>query len=196
MDNFKVNRKKEITKNFQKFIDKIEIGDDGTVFSPYNQYDIKGLKSTHYGLSKMLEFAFDLMNKEVIDNNKDYIEISFDDFYNYTENARRVLTDMNYVSGDRLADNDYGFIIYENPKNYSVVELNSILPISDEELQRSYIVIGIHATNDSFIAKKPLSSYISTYNNFTPREKEAFYGEEAKKALGILQNNIKVKKIK
>ena len=102
---------------------------------------------------------------------------------------------MKYIEGDRLIPNNYNLKIYENPKNYSVVELNSLLPITEEQLQRSYMVPKIHIVNDHFITEKEVLQNKNIEKTLTPREKEAFYGEQARKILGLLPN-IQKKKIK
>ena len=177
---------------FQEFIKKLEKNQDGIYFAPHDEFGIKAYKSTHFGLSILLTFAFDLLNSEI---EEEYLQISFNDFYNYVENAKNILTEMKYIEGDRLIPNDYNFTIYENPKNYSVVELNSLLPITEEQLQRSYMVPKIHIVNDHFITEKEVLQNKNIEKTLTPREKEAFYGEQARKILGLLPN-IQKKKIK
>ena len=109
--------------NLQELINKLEIGEDGIYLAPYDEYGDKAYKSTHFGLSSLLTFAFDLLNSEL---EEEYLQISFNDFYNYVENAKEILTDMKHIEGDRLIQNNYNLTIYQNPKNYSVIELNSI----------------------------------------------------------------------
>lgn len=177
---------------FQEFIKKLEKNQDGIYFAPYDEYGIKAYKSTHYGLSILLTFAFDLLNSEI---EEEYLQISFNDFYNYVENAKNILTDMKYIEGDKLIPNDYNLKIYENPKNYSVVEVNSLLPITEEQLQRSYMVPTIHIiNNDHFITEKEVIQCKNLEKKLTPREKEAFYGETARKTLGLLPNKQKKKR--
>lgn len=50
-------------QEFQKFLNRLEIGEDGTVFSPYEEYQDKAHKNTHFGLSRSLNFAIDLIRK-------------------------------------------------------------------------------------------------------------------------------------
>lgn len=182
-------------QNFQKFIDKLDIGIDGTYFAPFDTYTDKAFKQTHFGLSILLSFAFDLLTKEEKEHKEEFLQISFNDFYDYVENAKNILTNMQYIEGDRLVANKYEIKVYENPKNYSVVELDSLLPITEEQLQRSYIVPGIHITEDGFISQRALRNYKKVEKKLTPREAEAFYGDNAKKILGILPKNQKTKQI-
>ena len=167
----------------QEFINKLEQGIDGTIFAPYDKYGDKAYKSTHFGLSILLTFAFDLLNNET---EQKYLEISFNDFYNYVENAKTILTDMRYIEGDRLIPNDYNLKIYENPKNYSVVDLKQILPITPKQLKVNYLVPDIFTSENGFFTYKEQKKYKLNRDKLTPREYEAFYGETAQKCLGIL----------
>ena len=177
--------------NLQELINKLEIGEDGIYLAPYDEYGDKAYKSTHFGLSSLLTFAFNLLNSEL---EEEYLQISFNDFYNYVENAKEILTDMKYIEGDRLIQNNYNLTIYQNPKNYSVIELNSILPITEEQLQRSYMVPKIHVINDHFITEQEAIQCINPEKILTPREKEAFYGKKARQCLGLLPNKQKKKR--
>lgn len=182
----------EDEKAYQRFLNRLEVGNDETVFSPYDEYQDNVHSRRYYGLSRMLKIAFGVVHE----NRKqdDYLEISFEQFFNYIENAYEVLTDMNYVSGDRLYQNEYDLELYENPKNYSVVDFKQLLTLTDQELITSFDVYGIIISNNYFIAINDEGLYEEKYVNLTPREREAFYGNKAMKALGILSRKERIRK--
>ena len=187
-----VIKKIEDGKKYQKFLNQLEVGNDETIFSPYNEYQDNVHSRKYYGLSRMLKNAFWLvqMNRK----QDDYLEISFVQFLDYIENAYKVLTDMNYVSGDRLYKNEYDLEIYENPKNYSVVDFNQLLTLTDQELITSFVVYGVIVSKNYFIAINEKGLYEEQYVHLTPREREAFYGDKAMKALGILSKKERIRK--
>ena len=178
-------------EEYQQFLDKLEIGTDGTIFSPFDKYQDNAHNRSYYGLSCMLKNAF--WNIHENDNPNDYLELSFEAFLNYVNNAREILTDMNYFSGDRLYENNYCLEIYENPKNYSVVDFKTLFSLSDQEFISSFDMNGIIVSNHHFIGLNEEEIYKSDYANLTPREREAFYGEKAKKSLGIGLSKEKVR---
>ena len=60
----------------QNFLKQLEIGEDGTIFSPYKEYYDRFYQNTHFGLSRTLGYAFDLMNQmEKDDERFDDIQI-------------------------------------------------------------------------------------------------------------------------
>ena len=175
----------------KEFINKLEKGIDGTLFAPYDRYGDKAYKTTHFGLSKLLAFAFDLLKKTDTNNTAEYYYISFSQFYNYVENAKNILTDMQYLEGVRLVTNKYNIVVYENPKNYSVVDLNKILPITLKQLRESYLVPDIYTSETGFLVYKDSKKEKSIEEKLTPREYKAFYGIEAKKSLDLAPTHIK-----
>lgn len=181
----------ESDSQFQKYLNTLDIGMDGTVFAPTNDHKDNAFKNTHFGLGKILNFAFDLL-KEESGKEIGYYQISFEHLLAYIENAKEILNRMEYVSGDRLIENEWDLELYENPKNYSVVNLNLVLPITTEELHISYNTRGIYIEGNSFITYHS-NEEAKQHKNLTPREKEAFYGLGAKKALNIEPRKVKIK---
>lgn len=57
--------------------------------------------------------------------------ITYDQFKDYLDNARTILTDMNYHQGDRKFPNECNMAIYLNPKYYSVVDFEKLLSFTD-----------------------------------------------------------------
>ncbi len=187
----------EHEQKIQTFLSGLEVGEDGTVFSPITQQTDKSAQSTHFGLSKTLTFAIDCLRKG--DATKFYVGryfISFKQFQSYLENAKTILTDMNYVQGDRLFDNEYGYIIHENPKNYSVVDFEALLPLTDETFKTNYLLPYVSICNKNFFSIEKRILYLNSVlpqEDLTPREREAFYGKKAQQILGILPKAVKVK---
>ena len=181
----------EADNQLQKYLDTLEVGTDGTIFAPTDHHKDKAFKNTHFGLGQILSFAFDLLRKE---SNKDigYYQISFENLLTYIENAKEVLNKMEYITGDRLIENEWNLDLYENPKNYSIVNLSLILPITTEELHINYDAKGIYIDENCFIAYDT-GKRTNQLKTLTPREKEAFYGLGAKKALNIEPQKVKIK---
>ena len=182
-------------ENYQKFLNGLQLGMDGTVFDTYNKDKDNAFKSTHFNLSTILEYAFYLKNIARDECEVDsQLKITFQDLSQYIEHANQVLTDMNYFPGDRLVSNEYGLEIYENPMNYSIVNFNVIMPyLTEEILKMSYNVSFLKLGEQSFwMNSKELTSKMNL-ERFTPREYEAFFGNGAMKALGIVSKDKKVK---
>lgn len=182
----------------QKFLNDLEIGEDGTVFSFYDEYQDRAQKSTHFGLAKSLNFALDLIRQnkeeEIIELGDKFYILSFEQFQSYLDNAREILTDMNYVHGDRLFDNEYQYVIHENPKNYSVVDFRQLVSLTKSDLEQNYNIFHVWITLDlCFAIKKEKFDSLNVWENLTPREYEAFYGEKAKQILGLVSKKEKSK---
>lgn len=185
-------------QKFQEFLNQLEIGEDGTVFSPYDEYRDKAHQHSHFGLTRSFDFAIDLIRKnkreEVSELDDQFYILTFEEFQLYLDNARAVLTDMNYVDGDRLFDNQYDYVIHQNPKNYSVVDFGSLLPLTKKDLEQNYGIFNVWITLEGGIAfaieyEKFDSLFI--LENLTPREREAFYGDKAKQILGLMSKREK-----
>lgn len=188
----------EVLKNlkkkqeFQKFLSQLEIGEDGTVFSPYEEYPDKSQMNTHFGLARAFHFVVDLIRQYreedlVLLGDDEFYFLSFEEFKLYLDNAREILTDMNYVSGDRLFDNEYDYVIHENPRNYSVVDFQSLLPLTNSVLEQNYFLHHVYITLDGcFAIEREMFVSLIVWENLTPREREAFYGEKAKQILGLI----------
>ena len=181
---------------YRKFLQQLEIGRDGTVFAPYCCNKDKAFSNNHFGLSVILKYVFGYIQKEMDLDTTIGLRVSFDTLEDYVINACEILTDMNYMDGDRTVENDYGLEIYENPKNYSVVDFAAINAERDkftnEAFKLSYNVPGILIDDYGFVAVNDIN-LVNDYNKMTPREKEAFFGTKASKILGLSSNG-KVKK--
>lgn len=177
----------EQQQTYQNFLKTLEIGIDGTVFEQYKEPHTKSF-NMHFGLSSVLEYAFDLLQQES-KKELDYYQISFQNILDYIENAKLVLNEMRYIEGDQIAQNQFGLEIYKNPKKYSVVNFKELIPMTTKQLQAKYDAKGIFIQDNSFITMKPNP----VTSNLTPREKEAFYGKGAKQTLGITPHKVKEK---
>lgn len=180
----------EEKQSFDSFLNGLELGEDGALFNKYDDNKQKGLSSTHYGLSVILRNAFRIL----LDN--DIKSVSYDSILKYIANAEEKLHQMKYMEGDKSVSNKYGVVVYENPKNYSLVDFKQIIPtLTQKKLEMSYNLTGI-VVNESARKFESLDdiSFDDKFN-LSSREQEAFFGDDALLSLGI-KKNIKEKVFK
>lgn len=180
----------EEKQSFDSFLNGLELGEDGTLFNKYDDNKQKGLSSTHYGLSIILRNAFRIL----LDNDIKFV--SYDSILKYIANAEEKLHQMKYMEGDKSVSNKYGVVVYENPKNYSLVDFKQIIPtLTQRKLEMSYNLTGI-VVNESARKFESLDeiSFDDKFN-LSSREQEAFFGDDALLSLGI-KKNIKEKVFK
>ena len=173
----------EEKQSFDSFLNGLELGEDGTLFNKYDDNKQKGLSSTHYGLSVILRNAFRIL----LDN--DIKSVSYDYILKYIANAEEKLHQMKYMEGDKSVSNKYGVVVYENPKNYSLVDFKQIIPtLTQRKLEMSYNLTGI-VVNESARKFESLDdiSFDDKFN-LSSREQEAFFGEDALLSLGVKKN--------
>lgn len=180
----------EEKQSFASFLNGLELGEDGTLFNKYDDNKQKGLNSTHYGLSIILRNAFRIL----LDN--DIKSVSYDSILKYIANAEEKLHQMRYMEGDKKVTNRYGVAVYENPKNYSLVDFKQIIPtLTQRKLEMSYNLTGI-VVNESARKFESLDEIsFDDKSNLSSREQEAFFGEDALLSLDI-KKNIKEKVFK
>ena len=180
----------EEKQSFDSFLNGLELGEDGTLFNKYDDNKQNGLSSTHYGLSVILRNAFRIL----LDN--DIKSVSYDSILKYIANAEEKLHQMKYMEGDKSVSNKYGVVVYENPKNYSLVDFKQIIPtLTQRKLEMSYNLTGI-VVNESTRKFESLDEIsFDDKSNLSSREQEAFFGEDALLSLGI-KKNIKEKVFK
>lgn len=180
----------EEKQSFDSFLNGLELGEDGTLFNKYDDNKQNGLSSTHYGLSIILRNAFRIL----LDN--DIKSVSYDSILKYIANAEEKLHQMKYMEGDKSVSNKYGVVVYENPKNYSLVDFKQIIPtLTQRKLEMSYNLTGI-AVNESARKFESLDDKSIDHKfNLSSREQEAFFGDDALLSLGI-KKNIKEKVFK
>lgn len=95
--------------------------------------------------------------------------LTIEELNRYIDAVRKFLQDNTYYEDDKVIDEILSFKVYQNPKNYDIKNVRE-LPSIDLE-------------------------YLYEKDNLTEREKEAFFGTEAHKALGISKEQAKVKRI-
>ncbi len=173
----------EEKQSFGNFLTGLELGEDGTLFNKYDDNKQKGLSSTHYGLSVILRNAFKLLT------DSDIKSVSYDSILKYIANAEEKLHQMRYMEGDKKVTNRYGVAVYENPKNYSLVDFKQIIPtLTQRKLEMSYNLTEI-VVNESARKFESLDDIsFDDKSNLSSREQEAFFGEDALLSLGIKKN--------
>lgn len=95
--------------------------------------------------------------------------LTIEELNNYIDAVRKALQDNTHYEDDKVIDEILSFKVYQNPQNYDIKNVRE-LPSLDLE-------------------------YLYEIDNLTEREKEAFFGTEACKALGISKEQDKVKRI-
>ena len=94
---------------------------------------------------------------------------TIEELNNYIDAVRKSLQDNTHYEDDKVIDEILSFKVYQNPQNYDIKNVRE-LPSLDLE-------------------------YLYEKDNLTEREKEAFFGAEAYKTLGISKEQDKVKRI-
>ena len=94
---------------------------------------------------------------------------TIEELNNYIDAVRKSLQEKTHYEDDTAVDEILSFKVYQNPQNYDIKNVRE-LPSIDLE-------------------------YLYVKDNLTEREKEAFFGTEAHKALGISKEQAKVKRI-
>ena len=173
----------EEQQSFGNFLNDLELGEDGTLFGKYDDNKQKGLSSTHYGLSVILRNAFKLLTDNGINS------ISYDSILKYIANAEEKLHQMKYMEGDKKVTNRYGVAVYENPRNYSLVDFEQVIPtLTQKKLEMSYNLSGIVVNESARRFECIEGSTFDDKSNLSSREKKAFLGDDALLSLGIKKN--------
>lgn len=174
-------------QKYQLFLNRLEVGEDGTVFAKRRDIINKSCSNFHFGLSKTLRYALGFIQRFNYDeyyNYSGYFRLSYDDFQKYLDNAILILNDMNYYEGDRKVENDYGLEIYENPMNYSVVDFQNLIPFDYKQFMVSYHLNSIMPGSNCFVTLDRFCLSDEDLEKLNSREYEAFFGEEAQRILG------------
>ena len=168
----------------KKFLNELEIGEDGTFFNSSQKYFQKGLSSTYFGLSIILANAFSLLS--TCSSKK---LLSYEEVIAYTKNAQEKLQRMYYIEGDKKIANSFGLDVYENPKNYSVIDFEEICPfLTQKKLEDHYNIPGIVIRPELRFFEINKEYLMNENLNIPLRIREAFYGIDAQKILGINEN--------
>ena len=94
---------------------------------------------------------------------------TIEELNNYIDTVRKSLQEKTHYEDDTVVDEILSFKVYQNPQNYDIKNVRE-LPSLDLE-------------------------YLYETDNLTEREKEAFFGRNAHKALGIQKETDNVKRI-
>ena len=95
--------------------------------------------------------------------------LTIEELNNYIDAVRETLQNQIHYEDDKVVDEILTYKVYENPHNYDIKNISEIPSINLE--------------------------YLYKKDNLTEREKEAFFGTNAYKALGISKEQDKVKRI-
>ena len=95
--------------------------------------------------------------------------LTIEELNNYIDAVRETLQNQIHYEDDKVVDEILTYKVYENPCNYDIKNIREIPSINLE--------------------------YLYKKDNLTEREKEAFFGTNAYKALGISKEQDKVKRI-
>lgn len=187
----------ENEKEYQKFLDELVVGEDGTIFSKCCDIVDKSSSNLHFGLSKTLNYALGFIqryNYEEYYNYSGKFRISYEDFQKYLDNAIGILNDMRCYNDDRLVNNNYGLEIYENPMNYSIVDFRELTPMDDKKFRMNYNMSSIMAGVNCFVTLDKFAILDKDIEKLTDREFEAFFGEKAQQILGYSKPKVLRKK--
>ena len=115
--------------------------------------------------------------------------LSYEEIDAYTKNAQDKLQRMYYIEGDKKIVNSFGISVYENPRNYSVVNLKEIYPsLTQKRLEEHYNVPGIVVYPEFRIFEIQKNYLMDNNSVLSLRVQEAFYGADAQRILGISEN--------
>ncbi len=178
----------EDEKNRIQFLMSLEVGEDGSVFSPYERYRIPAFSRMHYGLTEVLRHAFALKLQSLEEEAKTFavgMDLTYQEVDAYIRNVNEKLRSYHYIEGDLEYENPYDYTIYQNPRNYSVV--NPQVLWTDGK-KYSYPIASYGIRDNWEQEHFHFAGFLDTLDvpsSLTPREHEAFYGKEARKILGI-----------
>lgn len=205
---------KELVKEKEAFLERVEVGNDGTLFISEGKVE--------YSLQEVLNHAFTLFYYhflyffgDVVDLTsekskerlqKSFIinaQLSFSKILCYTNNARKVLREMSHCADDKVVENDFDLPVFRSPKDNYVIDFKEFIYVQDnvedyrttfstEVLRETYgadniFVIDLNPGNAFGIKNIKLVDLES----LTDREKEAFYGRHAQEVLGWIPIDLK-----
>lgn len=187
-------------EEYQKFLNSLEVGIDGTIFAPTG-----GHRYATAFLVDFITYAFTLKfyAKQFVKSDWPYMEISFTSLLNYNINARKILKEKKKYPDEKIIENPYGLEVYQNPReNLECSETcllrNCIFAPGVYNFQKELEVEGminlvVDDKNKKIIIHDNEEADIAHYSNFEPidisklnmRDQNAFFGEEAQKILGV-----------
>lgn len=187
----------------QVFLNSLTLGEDGTIFGPKgdNRYVL-------YMIDEFIKYAFSLKYYTMNPEETHSMQISFRNLVEYKKAVTKTLQEMKKYPDEKPKENIYGLEVYSNPKELvalrdSATLLNcifapSIHSLKDELklcLMDEVVVLNVEDNQEKgfLIISDFLHSNEREFSEFEPvdiitlsmREKNAFFGEEAQKALGV-----------
>jgi len=196
-------------ENYEKFLNGLEIGEDGTIFAPRRNYNY-----TTFDLSEFIRYAFTLKyyGKENEENQVPSMQVSFKNLREYRLSAIKTLREMKKYPDEREVENLYGLEVYPNPKeNFECAEttllLNCIMApniysLQEELEQRGERKIEVDDKQKIITISDDIETGSLSFSNFIPvditslsmREQNAFFGEEAQRIFGVEIDDKRLKK--
>lgn len=205
---------KELVKEKEAFLERIEVVKDETLFISEGKVE--------YSLQEVLNHAFTLFYYHFLNSFGDIVylaseesmgklqktfireaQLSFSKILCYTNNARSVLKEMKHYEDEEAVDNDFGVIAYRSPKDNYVIDFKEFINVQDngEDYRTTLTTEVLHETYgaDNFfvIDLNPGNAFgiedikLVDLEGLTNREKEAFYGRNAQEVLGWIPIDLK-----
>ena len=159
----------------------------------------------HYSAKEVLKHLMALKERAGLP-----LILTIEELNRYIDAVRKSLQDNTHYEDDKVIDEILSFKVYQNPQNYDIKNVRE-LPSLDLEYQYESYLKGTKATykvtsdnNYELVSEGKRGNdilpsidleYLYEKDNLTEREKEAFFGTEAHKALGISKEQAKVKRI-
>lgn len=185
-------------KAYQEYLKKLEIGEDGTLFSseicePKNEYGLKFLFNSALTLK--------YLHSDKMPNTG--LKITVEELLMYLKNADSLLKRKKKYDDDLRENNPYNLEIIKNPSKNKVLkdtEYQELLKGLQNSLKNDYLysILKKYNVPSQIIYKKDLLSKPTMFlvlarnikhlefvdpNLLTKREEDAFFGEQAKKIL-------------
>lgn len=187
-------------QEYQQFLNRLEVGEDGTIFAPHNKY-----RYTTLGLSEFINYAFTLKyyGKQAAGNSNPYMFLTFNEISEYSESTQNILRQMKKYPDEKVVENPYHLDIYANPReNFQCAESDLLknciyaptVYSFQEELEREGMAdLVVDNREKKIIVRDDHLLRVFHYSDFDPvdistlsmREQEAFFGEEAQRIFGV-----------
>lgn len=184
---------------YQQYLEQVEIGEDGTIFENKNSS-----KPKYYTLSHLFNCILSLKYYGSDQAPNTGISITYSEFLLYLDTVQTLLNRNKKYEGDKKIANPYGLEIYQNPVNIKVLQpkeesIKETLKnntnhfaiakmLEDFNVNRAILLKSNSTLNTSFFLVLPRDIKkidLIKIEKLTEREKEAFFGEEVQKILGV-----------
>lgn len=191
--------KKKFQKKYQKFINSLIVGEDGTIFGCIDQQRYATIL-----LSDFIQYALSLKYYDKNSQVNCHCEISYTELIEYERNAQQVLREMKGYKDDEYLENPYNLKVYRNPRGIkfclespllnNCLFASSYYSLSDELRNRGMKEIIVTEDEKIILTDQWIKGeYHRGFSNFTPidikklkmREQNAFFGKEAQRILNV-----------